>query len=270
MCDEQKTKPSTVASWWMLCFNGQLWLPEGQIPHGTAEDLALLSGQHYRLGTWRGSPVWLVIGVEKPTDEWHSVRSLLDNPVELFQLAGRAVQLTHFLRTHRFCGQCGQPMRKLADEWSVRCTGCQQCHYPVIAPCVIMAVRKGRQILLAQHPRHQGNMYTVLAGFVEAGETLEQAVEREVREEVGIAISHIRYVKSQPWPFPNSLMMAFLADYADGELCIDTTELVDANWFSAEQLPLLPPAGTVARELIDQTLLLCAADHAVEPNSAQD
>ncbi|MGL5429454.1 MAG: NAD(+) diphosphatase, partial [Vibrio sp.] len=123
-----------------------------------------------------------------------------------------------------------------------------------IFPCIIVAVRKSQQILLAQHPRHRNGMYTVIAGFVEVGETLEQCVAREVLEETGIEVTNIRYFGSQPWAFPSSMMMAFLADYHRGELKPDYSELSDANWFELDKLPQVAPSGTIARALIEQTL----------------
>src|SRR5690606_23719735 len=133
-------------------------------------------------------------------------------------------------------------------------------HYPRIFPCIIVAVRKQQEILLAQHPRHRNGMYTVIAGFLEVGETLEQCVAREVKEETGIDVTNIRYFGSQPWAFPSSMMMAFLADYAGGEIKPDYSELSDAQWFGLGTMPEVAPVGTIARALIEQTLLDIAAD----------
>ena len=138
---------------------------------------------------------------------------------------------------------------------------CRHGHvvYPRISPCIIVAVRKGPAILLAAHRRHyqaEDPMYTVLAGFVEAGENLEQCVAREVFEESGIRVRNVRYVASQPWPFPHSLMMGFTADYQSGEIKVQDDELVAADFFEADRLPRLPPHGTIARRLIE----LCLAE----------
>ena len=245
---------------WLLVQEGQLWLPGGELPHGEASSWGFAGQLAQAVGQWQGQTLYLLMTEDipaKPASERGSLRSLLAQPEALFQLVGRAVQLAHFQRSHRFCGFCAAPLQKVPTQWAMQCSACAQTVYPVIAPCVIVAVRRGHQILLAQQPRHQGNMHTVLAGFVEPGETLEQAVAREVREETGIEIEHIRYIKSQPWPFPNSLMAAFVAEYAGGELCVDHQELVSADWFSPEALPPLPPVGTVARHLINLTLPLC-------------
>ena len=125
-------------------------------------------------------------------------------------------------------------------EWAMLCSHCRERYYPQIAPCIIVAIRRDDSILLAQHTRHRNGIHTVLAGFVEVGETLEQAVAREVMEESGIKVKNLRYVTSQPWPFPQSLMTAFMADYDSGEIVIDQKELLDANWYRYDDLPLLP------------------------------
>ena len=141
------------------------------------------------------------------------------------------------------------------------CSHCRERYYPQIAPCIIVAIRRDDSILLAQHVRHRNGVHTVLAGFVEVGETLEQAVAREVMEESGIKVKNLRYVTSQPWPFPQSLMPAFMAEYDSGEIVIDPKELLEANWYRYDDLPLLPPPGTVARRLIEDTVAMCRAEY---------
>ena len=126
---------------------------------------------------------------------------------------------------------------------------------------IIVAIRRDDSILLAQHTRHRNGVHTVLAGFVEVGETLEQAVAREVMEESGIKVKNLRYVTSQPWPFPQSLMTAFMAEYDSGDIVIDPKELLEANWYRYDDLPLLPPPGTVARRLIEDTVAMCRAEY---------
>src|SRR5262249_8803284 len=136
-------------------------------------------------------------------------------------------------------------------EHSRACPNCGLAAYPRLAPAVMGLVRREGEMLLARAPRFPKDMYSALAGFVEPGETLEQCLEREVREEVGIAVRNVRYVASQPWPFPHSLMIAFFADYDSGEIRVDGTEIVDARWFSADNLPRLPTSISIARKLID-------------------
>ena len=130
-------------------------------------------------------------------------------------------------------------------------TKCKLIKYPVIAPAIIVAVTKNDMILLARARRFRGDLYSVLAGFVEGGENLENCVKREIREEVGIEVKNIKYFGSQPWPFPNSLMVAFTAEYSKGEICIDQEELLDAGWYKTDKLPLIPEKPSIARDLID-------------------
>lgn len=184
-----------------------------------------------------------------------------DRDVGLFQLAGRGVQLAEFYRSHKYCGYCGHTMHPSKTEWAMLCGHCRERYYPQIAPCIIVAIRRDDSILLAQHTRHRNGIHTVLAGFVEVGETLEQAVAREVMEESGIKVKNLRYVTSQPWPFPMSLMTAFMAEYDSGEIVIDQKELLEANWYRYDDLPLLPPPGTVARRLIEDTVAMCRAEY---------
>jgi len=170
---------------------------------------------------------------------------------ELFPVAGRAVQLATFAVTHRFCGRCGQPTRRVPGEQCVRCDACELSAYPRIAPAIIVLVRRGDQALLGRSERFPSGMYSTLAGFVEPGESLEQTTVREVREESGVDVGNIRYFGSQPWPFPHSLMVGFTAEHQSGDIAVDGTEIVDARWFSVDDLPLIPPKPSIARRLID-------------------
>ncbi|WP_409161580.1 NAD(+) diphosphatase [Pectobacterium sp. B2J-2] len=255
----EQTLKGDEAGWWVVSDALQIWLPQGALPCGTAAAWSLEGKMARQIGEWEGQPVWLVC--QRRDSDMTSVRQLLDQDVGLFQLAGRGVQLAEFYRSHRFCGYCGHEMVQSKTELACLCHHCKERYYPQIAPCIIVAIRRGEEILLAQHNRHRGNMYTVLAGFVEVGETLEQTVVREVMEESQIQIKNLRYVSSQPWPFPHSLMMAFMAEYAGGDIKHDPKELRDAGWFRYDQLPQLPPPGTVARRLIEDTVVLCRAYH---------
>jgi NAD+ diphosphatase len=170
---------------------------------------------------------------------------------DVIQTAGLANQLVQWNRNHRHCGQCGNPTEKKRDERARVCPQCGLIHYPRVSPAIIVAVLKDHQILLANSQRFPGKFYSVLAGFVEPGETLEACVKREVFEEVGISLKNIRYFGSQPWPFPDSLMIAFTAEYESGTIRIDPTEIADAGWFSADRLPPVPPRISIARQLIE-------------------
>ncbi|EPN9529494.1 NAD(+) diphosphatase [Cronobacter malonaticus] len=254
----ERTLENLDHGWWIVSHEQKLWLPNAELPYGQAADFGLTGEKALQIGLWQDAPVWLVL--QKREKDMASVRQLIDQDAGLFQLAGRGVQLAEFYRSHKYCGYCGHEMHPSKTEWAMLCGHCRERYYPQIAPCIIVAIRRDDKILLAQHTRHRNGVYTVLAGFVEVGETLEQAVAREVMEESNIRIKNLRYVTSQPWPFPQSLMTAFTADYDSGEIQIDTKELIDAGWYRYDQLPLLPAPGTVARRLIEDTVARCRAD----------
>jgi NAD+ diphosphatase len=170
---------------------------------------------------------------------------------ELFMMAGRATQMIEWSDTHRFCGRCAAPTERIAGERCMRCPACGLLGYPRIAPAVIVLVRRGDEALLARGARFPGLFYSTLAGFVEIGESLEETIVREVREEVGIDVKATRYFGSQPWPFPHSLMVGFFAEWAGGEIQPDGTEILDARWFRSDALPPVPPRLSIARHLID-------------------
>jgi len=170
---------------------------------------------------------------------------------DIFLIAGRAFQILHWDRTHQFCGRCGSLTEPKKDERAKKCAQCGLINYPRVSPAIIVAVIKDSEILLARSPRYQYSFYSVLAGFIEPGETFEECVRREVREEVGIEVENIRYLASQPWPFPHTLMVVFTADYAGGEITVDKDEITEARWFKADDLPVIPRPGTISHQLID-------------------
>jgi NAD+ diphosphatase len=174
---------------------------------------------------------------------------------EALALAGRAVQIKEWDKTHQFCGQCGSKVEQLEYERAKRCPQCGHTTYPRLAPAVIVRIERpsqtGTEILLARNQRHPSGFFSVLAGFVEPGESLEECIHREVREEVGIEIKDIQYFGSQPWPFPNSLMIAFTAEYASGAIQVEEEEIAEAGWFKANALPNVPPRISIARQMID-------------------
>jgi NAD+ diphosphatase len=168
-----------------------------------------------------------------------------------FMAAGTATQVLEWAATHRFCGRCATPTERVPDERCLRCPACGLLAYPRIAPAVIVLVRRGDEALLARGARFPLPFFSTLAGFVEIGESLEDTVARELREEVGIEVTGARYFGSQPWPFPHSLMIGFTAQWVSGELRPDEKEILEARWFRADALPPIPPALSIARRLID-------------------
>jgi NAD+ diphosphatase len=168
-----------------------------------------------------------------------------------FAIAARAAQLLTWDREHRFCGACGTPTDRAAGEAARVCPACALRAYPRISPVIMVLIHRGREVLLARNRRNPNGAFSALAGFVEAGETLEQTLVREVREEVGVTVRDIRYFGSQSWPFPHSLMIAFTAAYDGGEVVPDGIEIAEARFFDVDALPLLPAAGlSIASRLI--------------------
>ena len=169
------------------------------------------------------------------------------------------MQIVEWARTHRFCGRCGEATQPAEGERAMRCPACGLLAFPRLSPAMITLVTRGepgpdQEALLARGLRFPRPMYSCLAGFVEPGESLEAAVVREVEEEVGIRVANPRYFGSQPWPFPNSLMVGFRADWVAGEIVCDPTEIADANWYRKDELPMVPPGISIARKLIDAWL----------------
>lgn len=215
------------------------------------------------LGMHGDEAVW---AVDVPTGEDPSFGAALDlfsyygrsTEVE-WAIAGRAVQLAEWARTHRFCGRCGAPTAMSESDRSMKCPACGLAAYPRLAPAMITLVTRGepgpdQEALLARGVQFRAPMYSCLAGFVEPGENLEEAVVREVFEEVGVAIANVTYRGSQPWPFPHSLMIGFRAEYAGGDIVCDPTEILDAQWYRKDALPNIPPKISIARKLIDEWL----------------
>jgi NAD+ diphosphatase len=168
----------------------------------------------------------------------------------LFMLAGTASHLLHWYGLNRYCGRCGHETLDKADERAKICPACGNVIYPRISPATITAVIRGDEILLAHNRGFRGEIYSLIAGFVEPGENLEQCVAREIMEEVGVKVSRIRYFGSQPWPFPDSLMMAFIAEYESGEIKVDNLEISKAAWFRADSLPDIPGTDSIAGKII--------------------
>jgi NAD+ diphosphatase len=208
------------------------------------------------IGTLNGSRCFAA-GVEGEAPEglsFRDLRSLFGAMDErFFAMAGRAMQVIAWDAMHRFCGRCGTRTGQglETERFSRICPTCGALYFPRLNPAAIVLVHRADEMLLARAPQFPKGMYSTLAGFVEPGETVEQTVAREVREEVGVEVKNIAYFGSQPWPFPNSLMIAFTAEWAGGELRTEPTEIEDAGWYTVDDLPQLPPKISIARAMID-------------------
>ncbi|QBG46372.1 NAD(+) diphosphatase [Verrucomicrobia bacterium S94] len=222
-------------------------------------DSPLLKNAVY-LGTYGTEPCYAA-RLDQNTDvpaayEISDIRSLHGEiEGELYSLIGYASQILTWRENHQFCSRCGTKAEPSEKERAMICPTCGLQNYPRISPSMIVAVTRGNELLMARGHHFPEGLYSVVAGFVEPGENLEQCVAREVMEETGIEIKNIRYHSSQPWPFPHSLMIGFTADYAGGEIRIDPEEIEDAGWYTAENLPdKIPSKSTIARALIDDYL----------------
>jgi len=213
----------------------------------------------FYLGLWNQQPCWAEEYAEaKAPDsmaQWFVIREVLtDLTAELFHVTITAKHLLSWHAGQQFCGTCGHALQDSPTERARVCTHCARVHYPIIAPAIIVAIRRGEEILLAHNHSFHNKIHSIIAGFIEAGETPEQAVAREVREEVGIEVRDIRYLESQAWPFPNSLMLGFSADYAQGNIQADGMEIEHAAWYSKNKLPQLPRPGSISFRLICRTM----------------
>ena len=229
------------------------------IPTFTALDAAGVVGTPHFLGNLGDAAC---IAVLLPDDapepagmRYVGLRSLfLRIPDPMLALAARAFQVVEWDRTHRYCGRCGTPTRNKPDERAKECPACGLVAYPRVSPAMMALVTRGRELLLARSHRFVNGVYSALAGFVEPGETIEDCVRREVREEVGVEVDGITYFASQSWAFPHSLMIAYTAEYVGGDIRLEDAEIADARWFALDALPPLPPNVSIARRLIDATV----------------
>lgn len=187
-----------------------------------------------------------------PGHSWKGLRQfMLEGERQTFQMLGYAAQIGTWARQHRFCGSCGTPLQVLPGERAMHCPDCAMRCYPQLSPSIIVLIGRGDELLLARSPRFAAGVYSTLAGFVEPGESIEACVHREVAEEVAVRIGNLRYIASQSWPFPHSLMLGFHADYLGGEIVPQAEEIEDARWFPLDRLPALPPQGAISRYLIE-------------------
>ena len=193
----------------------------------------------------------------KLPENWRPISLVEQNPrlpIDLLTLGGTGRMIFHWEDSSRHCGNCGAEMQRLPNEWGKLCPNCGTHHFPRIHPCVIVLVKHQNKVLLARKAEWAPGRYSLVAGFLEFGESLEEAVVREVAEETGIQVKNIRYLGSQCWPFPSQVMCGFTADYAGGELVVQESELEDARWFAVDDLPNLPPKRSIARYILDTGL----------------
>ncbi|HDS1683800.1 TPA: NAD(+) diphosphatase [Pseudomonas putida] len=217
------------------------------------QDLDVLC--EHGIGHFDGEPVFLLElrnAAELPGCSWRGLRTfMLEGDFDTYKVLGYAAQIGTWAREHRFCGSCGQAMTQIHWERAMYCQPCDLRSYPRISPSMIVLVTRGDEILLARSPRFVTGVYSTLAGFAEPGESAEDCLVREVREEVAVEVKNIQYVGSQCWPFPHSMMLGFHAEYAGGEIVMQPDEIEDAKWFSVHDLPPLPAGRSIARYLID-------------------
>ncbi|MDF2674228.1 MAG: Zn-finger containing pyrophosphohydrolase [Clostridiales bacterium] len=231
--------------------NGQTNIPV----NGDLENMNINLAHSRYFGDLKGSACY---SIDKPTDFTPSVNLFFTDLRELacifdeklFHLACRGLHLLRWFENNRHCSKCGTLAEDKQDEVAKICPKCGFINYPRISPAIIVAVINKDKLLLAHNSRFVEKRYSVIAGFVEPGETFEECVVREVKEEVGIEVKSIKYFSSQPWPFPDSVMIGFTAEYAGGEIKEDGIEILDAGWYGADELPMTPSGGSVAGKLI--------------------
>ncbi|GFO54628.1 NADH pyrophosphatase [Geomonas sp. Red276] len=243
--------------YWALVQGDSLVLADGDLYAGLLPAELATAGEPIIFGEWDGRPIRVaVVSREAALPEGFAAVAWTELPDDLATLYGLARQILYWERLSSKCSRCGGAMARIPLSWGKKCGGCGHEHFPHIHPCVIVLVKRGEEFLLARKPEWAEGRYSLVAGFVDFGESLEECVEREVLEETGITVKNARYVGSQNWPFPSQLMAGFVADYESGEIVIDGQELEDARWFTRESMPpALPPRRSIARWIIDNHAL---------------
>lgn len=226
-------------------------LPYGELPDWLAAPAAPLT-----IGLWHGRPLRIFTAgkdaaIKPPfmAEALNAVVQTMDNAT--LGIGGLARQILHWELQSRCCSLCGGRTGPLLREWGRTCSSCNAKQFPRISPCAIVLVRRDDEVLLVRNAAWPAGRYSLAAGFLGFGESLEECAAREVKEETGIDITDVTYVGSQSWPFPSQLMAGFVSTYAGGELVVDHTELEDARWFPVSALPTLPPTRSIARRIID-------------------
>lgn len=255
---------------WAVVHSEQGFLLDGNgtmFPREWLKRQDLPVNSEHGIGHFDGEPVYLYVlkeAVEVEGCTWQGLRQfMLSGDYHVFQLLGYAAQISTWAREHRFCGSCGRPTVQVPGERAMYCEHDNLRFYPRISPSMIVLITRGDEILLARSPRFVTGVYSTLAGFVEPGESAEDCVRREVMEEVQVRIRNIKYVGSQCWPFPHSMMLGFHAEYESGEIVPQADEIEDARWFNINDLPPLPASRSIARHLIE--LYLAQRSGAPEP-----
>jgi NAD+ diphosphatase len=250
--------------YWLLIMAGELLLREDaaglHLPRGaTLPTEIIAAAPPLHIGVWDGLPCRVApisrdfsLPAGWVRESFSAAAPHLS--IELVSLAALAQQLLRWEKKTRYCGTCGGTLTRSAGSWGKGCPDCQAVRFPAIHPCVIVLIHRPGELLLVRKAEWAAGRYGLVAGFLDFGEALEEAVIREVREETGVTIKNIRYIGSQAWPFPSQLMAGFIAEYAAGELCVDRHELEDARWFPLDALPELPPPRSIARYLLNQHL----------------
>ena len=234
---------------------------EFRLPIGACP-IAADGQEPYWLGTWNGTPCWVLpVAKDLACPEGLAPQTLIPMrgtklPDSLLSLGGMAMQALWWESTSGHCPRCGERTERISGEWGKRCPTCRYEHYPHLHPAVITLVIDGDRCLLARKREWAPGRYALVAGFVDNGESLEGCVRREVKEEVGVDVKNIRYVGSQNWPFPSQLMVGFVAEYAGGDLAVDTEELEDARWFPRDKLPISPSRHSIAGYIIKNYAIL--------------
>jgi NAD+ diphosphatase len=254
-------EPDDTPGFWAVLQGSSLLVPAGSqqalLPDGSLSLDVVPETETLRIGFWQGKPLramriapGAILPVEYEALPFQGPDARLDNT--LATIAGRAAQILHWERRSRFCSHCGGGLVRIPASWGKRCPSCGDEHFPHIHPCIIVLVRRGGELLLIRNAAWNTGRFSLVAGFLDFGESLEECVQREVLEEAGIEVTNIRYVGSQCWPFPSQQMIGFLADYAHGEIKPDGVEVVEAGWFSEDALPMSPGGKrSISRWIID-------------------